>query len=128
MKTLQMKQLDGEFAIARLSPSDPIPEWVAGAKGFTSVTRTDYELSILCSAESLPDEVKCEKGFAGLRVAGKLDFSATGVLASLAGPLAKSGISILAVSTFDTDYLFVQRREIDSAIRVLRAAGHAFQE
>ena len=122
-----MKQLEGEFAITRLSASDPIPKWVSKAKDFTSVTRTNHELSILCLAESVPGEVECERGFAGLMVVGKLDFSATGVLASLTTPLAKAGISIFAVSTFDTDYLFVPSREVDSAIRVLRESGHYFE-
>jgi len=92
------------------------------------VTRTDHELSILCSSESIPDSVECERGFAGLGVAGKLDFSSTGIVASLAVPLAKAGISIFLISTFDTDYLFVRSREVDSAVRVLKASGHFFQE
>ena len=37
-----------------------------------------------------------------------MDFSMVGVLASLVGPLAEAGISVFAVSTFDTDYLLVK--------------------
>jgi hypothetical protein len=53
-----------------------------------------------------------------------LDFSETGILASLAGPLAKAGISIFAVSTYDTDYLFVPAAQEHEAIQVLKGAGH----
>ena len=55
---------------------------------------------------------------------GPLAFSMTGVLASLASPLADAGISIFAVSTYDTDYLLVQEDKLDAAITVLATHGH----
>ena len=48
----------------------------------------------------------------------------TGILASLAGPLAGASISIFAVSTYDTDYLLVQERDLDRASDALSRAGH----
>jgi hypothetical protein len=42
-----------------------------------------------------------------------------GVIASLAGPLAKAGISILDISTFETDYLLVEEKNLEKAISVL---------
>ena len=59
-----------------------------------------------------------------LAVRGPLDFTITGVLAALAAPLATAGISIFAVSTYDTDYLLVREHELDRAVRALREAGH----
>jgi hypothetical protein len=53
-----------------------------------------------------------------------VDLNITGVLAGLATPLATAGISIFAVSTFDTDYVLVRCHDMDRAVRVLRAAGH----
>jgi hypothetical protein len=58
-------------------------------------------------------------------VAGPIEFSAVGVLASLVGPLAEAGVSVFAVSTFDTDYLFVRESESGRTIETLRGAGHA---
>ena len=49
----------------------------------------------------------------------------TGVLTGLTEPLAEAGISIFALSTYDTDYLLVRDRDIASAVAVLRAAGHS---
>ena len=40
-----------------------------------------------------------------------MDFALTGVLASLAVPLAGVGVSIFAISTYDTDYLLVQEAQ-----------------
>jgi len=57
-------------------------------------------------------------------VAGPLDFALTGILASLAGPLAAADISIFAVSTYDTDYVLVRADALDAALVALRGAGH----
>jgi uncharacterized protein len=57
-----------------------------------------------------------------------LDLNITGVLAGLATPLAIDGISIFAVSTYDTDYLLVRQHDMDHAVRILRAAGHTISE
>jgi hypothetical protein len=62
--------------------------------------------------------------FLKLKVSGRLDFSPTGILASLANPLAQAGISIFAVSTFDTDYLLVKDSSLEQALTALRQAGH----
>ena len=63
-----------------------------------------------------------------LAVRGPLDLNITGVLARLATPLATAGISIFAVSTYDTDYVLVRDHDIDRAVRILREAGHDVSE
>jgi hypothetical protein len=70
--------------------------------------------------------VRCESGFVAIEVAGPLDFALTGILASLAAPLADAGISIFAISTFDTDYVLVREADLARARRALEAAGHVF--
>ncbi len=52
-------------------------------------------------------------------------FSIIGVLASLAVPLAEVGISIFAVSTFDTDFLLVKEADFEKAVTALAQAGHS---
>jgi hypothetical protein len=59
-----------------------------------------------------------------LEVEGPLDFSLTGVLASVAGPLAEAGISLFALSTYDTDYLFLRQDRLAQAVLVLEGNGH----
>lgn len=55
---------------------------------------------------------------------GPLDFSLVGILASVVEPLAEAGISIFAVSTFDTDYVLVKEEQLESAATALRGWGH----
>ena len=58
-------------------------------------------------------------------MAGTLDFSLVGVLSSLLTPLAEAGVSVFALSTFDTDYLLVRQGNLEQAVQALGAAGHA---
>ena len=67
-----------------------------------------------------------EGGWRALRVAGTLEFSLTGILASLAAPLAEARISLFALSTHDTDYVLVKADTLAAAVAALTAAGHRF--
>jgi GNAT superfamily N-acetyltransferase len=116
--------LDGTFAVCRLAPDAPLPAWVGGSP-FVAITRAADELSIVCRQEAVPAGVRCEPGWRCLRVAGPLDFSLVGVLASLLVPLAEAGVSVFAVCTFDTDYLLVKQPDFPRAAEMLRQAGHA---
>ena len=88
------------------------------------MTRTAEELSIVCAAAAIPTGVRVVRGWRCLRVAGRLDFSLTGVLASIAAPLAAANVSIFAVSTSDTDYVLVPGESLTAAMEALSASGH----
>ena len=117
-----LRKQDGSYAIARLPAGSRIPEWCDGS--FLSVTRTPDELSVVAEADLIPAGVRVEAGWSLLMVEGPLEFSEVGVLASLAGPLASSAVSIFAISTFHTDYLLVRDTDVERACRALAAAGH----
>src|SRR5437588_2385958 len=123
MAALTLVLLDDTFSVCRLAADAPVPGWV-GAGPFVSITRTADELSVVCRQEAVPEGVRCERDWRCLRVAGILDFSLVGVLASLLGPLADAGTSIFVVSTFDTDYLLVKEQDLQRAVEVLRRVGH----
>jgi hypothetical protein len=53
-----------------------------------------------------------------------MPFTLVGVLASLTTPVAKAGVGVFAVSTFDTDYLLVKAGDMPKAVAALRATGH----
>ena len=124
--SLNLELLAGTFAVCRLDADAPLPPWVAPG-GFVSLTRTDAELSIVCPQQGVPSDVQREAGWRCLRVKGPLGFGLTGILASLASPLASSGVSIFVVSTYDTDYLMVQERDLDRGVHALERAGHCVE-
>jgi hypothetical protein len=123
-----LRLLPGRFAVCRLPAGDAVPAWWGAlwARGsFSSVTRAPGELSIVCAEGLAPEGTKCEGGWRIFQVAGPLDFSLTGILAAIATPLAHAGVSIFAVSTFDTDYILVKQENLAKAVDALRAAGHS---
>ncbi len=91
---------------------------------FTTVSRTRDELSITTVQTAVPADVKCERDYRALRVRGPLPLNLIGILAAIADPLARAGLSIFAISTFDTDYVLVKARDLEAAVRTLERAGH----
>jgi uncharacterized protein len=122
---LKFRQLPGVFAVCRLPSNASIPP-LPGVASFLSITGTADELSIVCAADLVPENAKCESPWVCFKLEGPFPFSLTGVLASFLDPLAKAGIPIFAVSTFDTDYVLVKEESAPAALKALRDAGHEF--
>ncbi len=120
---LDLFLLPGFYAVCRLAPDAAAPVWAAG-EDLVSITRTREELSVVCPQDQVPPEVRGERDFRALKIRGPLDFSLVGVLAGLAGPLAEAGISLFALSTFDTDYILVKRDDLGRAAEILIREGH----
>ncbi|MPQ32218.1 ACT domain-containing protein [Clostridium estertheticum] len=117
-KILTMKLLNEKFSVCRLNKNEQIPEWVKNSS-FYSISKTSDELSIVCSQDIIPSNIKCEKDWRILKVEGQLDFSLIGIISSISTILALKRISIFAVSTYDTDYILVKNKDIDNAILAL---------
>jgi hypothetical protein len=79
---------------------------------------------VVAAAAAVPRDAKAERGWRALHVDATLDFGLTGILAALVVPLAETGVSIFALSTYDTDYLLVREPQLPAALAALRAAGH----
>jgi len=114
--TLLVSEL--KLAICRLPPEASLPFWIK-ENDFFSVTRTQDELSIICKESQVPGTVQAERNWRMIKVSGPLDFGLTGVLASLSHPLADAGISIFALSTFETDYLLLKEEHLNRATGIL---------
>ena len=122
-RRLTLETVAGRYAVCRLDRDAAVPHWAIGS--FVSVSRTADELSVVCSEELIPPDVRAERNWRCLRVAGKIEFAMVGVLARLVGPIAAAGISVFVVSTFDSDYLMVRDGDFERAAQVLRNAGHS---
>jgi len=118
---LNLTLLRRRFAVCRLDPSSDTPSWASKDSDFFSITKTTDELSVLCTEDNVPSSVKAEKGWQCLKVEGPLDFGLTGILSSLSKPLAEAKIPIFAVSTYDTDYLFIKEENVRKSIELLGA-------
>jgi len=123
-KELELHLLEGRYAVSKIERDSSLPPVWAINDQFLSMTLTRDELSIVSPEEDVPASVRAEKGWRCIKVAGPLDFSLTGILASLLNPLAEKGISIFAVSTYDTDYLLVKEENLAKALDALTKSGH----
>ena len=123
MKTLKLTILDGLFTIHRLKPGAGIPKGLTSSP-FYSISGSDEELSIVAPASFKVEGETSEPGWVALHVVGQLDFAEVGILAELTGALAKVGVSLFAVSTFNTDYLLVKEASLKTARDALTLAGH----
>lgn len=123
MIQLQLEVLDRAYAVYRLPPGSALPDGVWNG-AFFSLTQTDEELSIVCDSTIPVAADRAEPGWSCLKVIGPLDFALTGILANLASLLAQEGVSIFAVSTYDTDYILVKADRLSQAVEALRRGGH----
>ena len=122
---LKLSILKNLFTIHRFPPDYEIPNQVFGSE-FYSISKTEDELSIACSSAIQLNSEKSETGWACMKVEGPLDFSLTGILAKISAVLAKVGISIFAISTFDTDYILVKSEKLPFAKEALLKSGYTF--
>jgi hypothetical protein len=122
---VRLRTLPDSYAVVRLHPGSDLPEWVD--KGpFRSVTRTDNEVSVVCRDHDVPEGESVDRGWTVLEVMGPLDFSLTGVIASLVAPLAEAEMPIFVISTFESDYVLVRSADLARAADALEGAGHEF--
>jgi hypothetical protein len=120
---LVLTLLPGRFAVCRLPPDAPLPAGWDGGQ-LACAARSPDELSIVCGETAAPTGARTERGWRAFKFEGPFPFEATGILASVAGPLAAAGVGIFAVSTFDTDYVLVKELQLELAVRSLASAGH----
>jgi len=77
----------------------------------------------VCLRENAPRGSRVADGWRAFKLEGPIPFEETGVLSALSGSLAAAGLSVFAISTFDTDYLLVKEARLAEALDALRKAG-----
>ncbi len=90
------------------------------------VGKTDEEKSLVCLTADVPSNViERDDNWRGFRIQGVLDFSLIGVLSKISTILAKEGISIFAVSTYNTDYVLLKEENYQKALDILEQSGYS---
>jgi uncharacterized protein len=120
---LTLTTIPATLTICRLAPDAVVPSW-AMAGAFWSITKTPDELSVVVTKACVPAGIRAEGAWRALKIAGPIPLSAVGILASVAEPLARAGINLFVISTFDTDYVLVTAERLEDACLVLFRAGH----
>ncbi|HEX4722208.1 MAG TPA: ACT domain-containing protein [Pseudonocardiaceae bacterium] len=125
MRKLTVGIEPGDYVVLRLAADAAAPvTLLAPTSGFVSITRTAGELSVVCPAEAAVSADLTEPGWRLLSVRGPFEFTLTGIMSALASALAGAGVSLFALSTYDTDHLLVKSDDLARAVTALRDAGH----
>ena len=119
---MTIEALKQEFTVCRVKSAEDLDL----SAEFTFAAHTDEEFSLVCPTGNVPAHtIAREDGWRGMRITGTLDFSLIGILAKITGILASAGIGIFAVSTYNTDYIFVKAENSDKSLTLLEGNGYA---
>ena len=118
--------LEETYIIHKLAQSTNLPEELIGCE-FYSLSNSQEEMSLVCPEQMLIQSENSSPNWKCLKVAGPLDLNLTGILAGLSETLAKAKISIFAISTFETDYLLIQKQSLKAAKNALISQGYQFK-
>jgi hypothetical protein len=111
------------LSIHSLALDDDIPPALLKQPLFF-ISKTHDELSVVCPDDFIIDSQDTESNWQALEVIGPLGFSLTGIMANISGVLARAGVSIFSISTYDTDYILVKKQTVNKAMAALRADGY----
>ncbi len=111
------------LSVSRLGDAQAWPPTPTDGSLFVTAS-SDDERSLVCRSDLVPAGARVEPGWRALTVAGVLDFALVGVMAGLTAPLARTGVSVFVLSTFDTDHVLVRSGDLPQAVAALAAAGH----
>lgn len=118
---MKIEIIKEHFTVCKVDSYDGI----AVGERFVFTGATDGENSLVCPTEKVPPvTLERDDGWRAFRLSGILDFSLIGIMSKIASILAENGISIFAVSTYNTDYVFVKEECFDKALTALSAGGY----
>ena len=118
---MEIKKIDHNFSVCQVEDYS----LVNLNSEYSFIGKTDEEKSLVCITDEFPANViQRDDGWKAFRIQGVLDFSLIGILAKIAAALADNGISIFAVSTYNTDYVLMKKENYQKALDVLKALGY----
>lgn len=120
---VKLNVLEGRYSVCKLPLKTPILENCVDAR-LWSLTITSEEISLVCPEGYEPQGGLNEAGWRVLKVVGTLDFDQIGILSGISSVLAEAGISIFALSTYDTDYILVKESRLSAAAQALQSSGY----
>ena len=118
---MEIKKIDHNFSVCQVEDYS----LVNLNSEYSFIGKTDEEKSLVCITDEVPANViQQDDGLKAFRIQGVLNFSFIGILAKIAAALADNGISIFAVSTYNTDYVLMKKENYQKALDVLKALGY----
>ena len=118
---IEIKRLNQDFSVCKVIDYSLVN---LNAE-YSFIGKTDEEKSLVCVTSDVPPNViQRDDGWKGFRIQGILDFSLIGILSKIAEILAKNSVSILAISTYNTDYVLIKKENYQKALDILKCSGY----
>lgn len=118
---MTLKVLKYRFSVCKVKDSSEIDF----NENYIFTAKTNDEISLICPVEYIPENCTAHAdGWKAFRIKGSMDFNLTGILSKISDVIAAEKIGILAVSTFNTDYVFTKEENFEKAISALADAGY----
>ena len=118
---MEIKALTDLFSVCKVEDATQIDL----SKDFCFIAKTDEEISLVCPTKNVPAVTSARyDGWRGFRIQGTLDFSLIGILAKISAILVEQRIGIFAISTYNTDYIFVKEENFAKALQSLAEHGY----
>lgn len=118
---MEIKALTDLFSVCKVEDATQIDL----SKDFCFIAKTDEEISLVCPTKNVPAVTSArDDGWRGFRIQGTLDFSLIGILAKISAILVEQRIGIFAISTYNTDYIFVKEENFAKALKSLAEHGY----
>ena len=118
---MEIKALTDLFSVCKVEDATQIDL----SKDFCFIAKTDEEISLVCPTKNVPAVTSArDDGWRGFRIQGTLDFSLIGILAKISAILAEQRIGIFAISTYNTDYIFIKEENFAKALKSLAEHGY----
>ena len=100
---MKLKKLEHKLTVCKVADINDVDT----GKDFYFIGKTDEEISLVCKTDDTPQKTtERDDGWRGFRIQGVLDFS------------------LIAISTFNTDYILVKAENFEKALKVLSDAEY----
>ena len=130
---MKLKVLDGEYSIVKLNNNFKNRDFVINLQhyegGFFFISYTEDEISVVIEERKLDlfksTEIdKLNTNYVNIKVDEVLDFSLVGILYKITEILKTLKISVFVISTYNTDYIMIEKKNLERAVESLRNNGY----
>lgn len=126
---MQLELLQELYAICQTDQSDdPVQEEIWRNDELFAIIKTTDEVTIIVKQDHVPTGAKSETDYNCFRVAEAMAFDVIGVIAGISRILAEAKIPIFVLSTFNTDYVFLKRKFMETAKSELQNNGYLWKD
>lgn len=124
-QTLQV--LPDSFAIHSLDADADIPAKILKCE-YYFIGKTHDELSIVSPQKLSVAAIETDFDWRLMEILGPVNLSLVDIMSEISGVLASAKVSILVLSTFDTDFILVKDEQLQIATTALKKAGYRFND